>query len=413
MSNHLAFATLTYVLQRELDRAVGADVSGATATAVRPDGGDGTLPTPGVNVFLLQVNPSGEVGSFDLPTRNVAGSVVNRPQSVYELIYILTFHGAEAKLEPQRCQASVLRRLYGAPVITTGMIRDAVAAAVTGDPNHFLKGSNLADQASTVKLSPHKISLDDLSKIWSVFFQTNYLLTSTFKATYVILDSEQPGQSGFPVRFPGAFALPFGGPQIGNVVPDRIAFSATADVVLNGQSLTGTGLHYLVDDDEAVLQPNSTATAAKIRLPATARAGVKTLRIVSDGPLGPGHRGAESNVVPLLLLPAVSAIAYQKDASAKKDHTIEVTPAMTVGLSQRTALVLNRTDNVTPSSYELTARPRLAEADHLIFAAHDVPAGTYLYRLRVDGLDSELTLDTTDPDPLKQPYNGPTLVVAP
>ena len=50
--------------------------------------------------------------------------------------------------------------------------------------------------------------------------------------------------------------------------------------------------------------------------------------------------------------------------------------------------------------------------NNVLALAFGVASGTYLYRLRVDGLDRPLTVDTSDPDPLNPPYNGPTVVVA-
>jgi hypothetical protein len=393
---------------------VATDVSGAVATTFRPDGADGSLPTVGVNVFLLQANPSGEMGNLDLPTRNASRELIGRPTVVYELIYLLTFHGSEARLEPQRVQASVLRYLHAEPCISKKFIRDQITAAVAAEPNHFLRNSNLADQASTIKITPFKLSLEDLSKVWSVFFQTNYILTSTFRATYVLLDTEDAGQASLPVRHRSPYALPFSDTVIESLAPDRLEYSATANFTLLGQSLTGPQKKYLVDDLEATLQAGSTATAAILRVPAASRAGVKKVRIVEQAPLGANHRGTESNVALLLLLPAVQTITYVPDPSVRKDHTVRVVPKMTVGLEQRVSLLLNRTTPPAagkPWSYSLALRPRTAETDPLIFAAKDVVAGTYMYRLRVDELDSELTLDTTNPDPMQQPYNGPTVVV--
>lgn len=413
MSNHLAFATLTAVLQRELGIAVAADVTGARATTLRPDAG-ATLPSPGVNVFLLQTNPSGEMGAVDLPTRNAGGAVVNRPQGVYELVYLLTFHGDEATLEPQRVQASVLRRLHGGPNVTRAMIRDAVASA---NPELGLLGSDLADGPVSVKITPHRLSLDDLSKVWSVFFQTGYALSSAFKATYVILDAEAAGQASLPVKGRGIFGVTLGNPAIERTVPDRVAYAPNAPVALEGRGLASASVRFLVSGAAAALQGPATDAGATILLPAGVRAGVATVRAVDDlsfapdDPRYPGHRTVESNAVPFLILPAVSTVVYQKDASPKRDSLLTVTPAMAVGIDQRVSLLLNRTDGATPPSYELAARPRSAEGDPLVFAARDVAAGTYLYRLRVDGIDSPLQADTTDPDPRKQPYVGPTVEV--
>jgi hypothetical protein len=414
MSNHLAFASLTYVLQRQLNKVVGADISAAVATAVRPDGSDGQLPGVGVNIYLFQANASGDLGNIDLPTRSANRALVGKPVAVIELVYLMTFHGVEANLEPQRVQASVLRYLHSEPNISKKVIREHLAAALVSDPNHYLKGSDLADQAVTIKITPYKMSLEDLSKVWSVFFQTNYNLASTFKASFVLLDSEESAQSALPVRHRGVFGLPFSGMQIDSIEPERLPFAPNAQIQIRGKSLTGAGKKVLIDGQEGVLLPTSTAEAAIVQIPAGLRAGVKQVRVVDESPLGPNHLGTESNAGAFLLLPAVQSIVYNADASPKKDHTLTVTPASALGLAQRVSLILNRTTAPTagrPWSYLLTLRTRAAEGDPLVFGAKDVAAGIYLVRLRVDEIDSALTIDTTNPDPLQQPYNGPTIVI--
>jgi hypothetical protein len=80
MSNHYAIATVTATIQQLLDKAVGKDVVGATATMVSPDAPSNVLPDPGVNVFLYQVTPNAAVRNEDLPTRRADAALVQRPR---------------------------------------------------------------------------------------------------------------------------------------------------------------------------------------------------------------------------------------------------------------------------------------------------------------------------------------------
>ena len=84
-----------------------------------------------------------------------------------DLHYLLSFHGDEAKLEPQRLLGSVARTLHAHPVLTREMIQDTLQDPLFG----FLAGSDLADQVEPVKFTPSFLSLEELSKLWSVFLR--------------------------------------------------------------------------------------------------------------------------------------------------------------------------------------------------------------------------------------------------
>src|SRR5215217_2098566 len=102
MSNYLAIATVTATLRRNLQAAIDVDVPGSTVGTGRPDGTDNGVPNNGVNLFLYQVTPNLSWRNADLPTRDSDGSLERRPQVALDLHYLLSFHGDEAKLEPQR-----------------------------------------------------------------------------------------------------------------------------------------------------------------------------------------------------------------------------------------------------------------------------------------------------------------------
>src|SRR6185436_20234227 len=101
VSNDLAIAAVTETLRFILDPPVAASVATATAKALRPD--DASLTGPLVNIYLYQVTPNPSWRNDDLPTRSADGTIVQqRPRAALDLHYLLTFHGDDAKLEPQR-----------------------------------------------------------------------------------------------------------------------------------------------------------------------------------------------------------------------------------------------------------------------------------------------------------------------
>src|SRR5829696_4573415 len=182
MSNFLAVATVTATLSRTLSATVGTDVSAVNVTTLRPD----DAPERGVNVYLYQVGPNDAWRNADLPTRRDDGGLVQRPRVALDLQYLLSFYGDEAQFEPQRMLGSVVRTLHTRPVLTREMIRDTVS-----DPdNTFLASSNLADEIELIKFTPGSFSLEELSKLWSVFFQTPYTLSVAYQASVVLIEPE-------------------------------------------------------------------------------------------------------------------------------------------------------------------------------------------------------------------------------
>jgi len=196
VSNHLAIATVTAALQAMLDSAVKEDVAGATATIVRPDGADDGLPDPGVNIYLYQVTPNTAWRNADLPTRNGDGRLAQLPRVALNLHYLLTFYGDDGELEPQRVLGSAVRALHSQPVLDRGLIRTVVNGTT------YLNGSDLAQDVELVKLMPSALSLEEISKLWSVFFETHYTLSMAYQASVVLIEPEQRPVMAQPVREP-------------------------------------------------------------------------------------------------------------------------------------------------------------------------------------------------------------------
>ena len=216
MSNHLAIATVTTGLVRYLQGVVGADVGNAVVTAVRPNGPNSGVPEVGVNIFLYQATPNVAWRNHDLPTRRPDGSLSQRPQIALDLHYLLTFYGDETLLEPQRILGSAIRALHARPVLTRQEIRSAVAATA------FLAGSDLADEIETVKFTPQPLSLEELSKLWSVLFQTSYTLSMTYDASVVLITAESQLALAQPVLTPVIQVSPHVAPPA-PAAPDTMA----------------------------------------------------------------------------------------------------------------------------------------------------------------------------------------------
>lgn len=185
MSNYLAIATVTIALRDILQDAALAVVPGANVTVRRPenisnDGQD----KAGINLFMYRATANSAWANADLPVRSFNGQLVHRPQMALDLDYLLSFHGSELAMEPQRLLGNTVIALHAQPLLKPDVIRNVIAN------NTYLSASNLAEQVELVKFGPLNLNLEELSKLWSVFFQVPYTLSTIYRASIVVIEAE-------------------------------------------------------------------------------------------------------------------------------------------------------------------------------------------------------------------------------
>jgi hypothetical protein len=203
MSNHLAIATVTAALRDMLQSAAARAVDGADVTIKRPakaasDGQEAAA----VNIYLYQVTPNTTWRNADLPTRGGNGALRQRPQAALDLHYLLSFYGNDLAMEPQRLLGSVIAALHAQPLLSPERIRMTLRTA-TDDvlaQETVLADSDLAEQVAGVRFTPINLSLEELSKLWSVFFQVPYVLSVAYQASVVLIEAEKPPAPSLPVR---------------------------------------------------------------------------------------------------------------------------------------------------------------------------------------------------------------------
>jgi hypothetical protein len=203
MSNFLAVATVTAVLRDLLQEAAGAAVPGATVTTRRPEAvNDGGQNRPVVNIFLYRVAPNAAWRNTEIeirypdpqaPEDRARERVEKRPQVPLNLSYLFSFYGNELELEPQRLLGSVVSAIHAHPRLSPEAVRGTV-----GRERH-LRDSDLefqVAQVERVKLTPIRLSLEELSKLWSVFFQVPYALSVAYEAAAVLIEPGAPRRPG-------------------------------------------------------------------------------------------------------------------------------------------------------------------------------------------------------------------------
>jgi Pvc16 N-terminal domain len=385
VSDFTAIAAVTATLQSTLQENVQADVAGATVTTVRPAEGENTnLPTTGVNLFLYQVTPNPNWRNNDLPARRGDGALVQRPQAAVDLHYLFSFYGGDVLLEPQRLLGSTLAFLHSQPLLT----REQIEAAVADSSRPFLAGSDLAEQIDLVRFAPLGLSLEDLSRLWSVFFQIKYVLSVAFRASVVLIERQETPEPTLPAREVAVTAQPLRRPRI-----RRVRAEAGEDepilpgeaIRIEGEELRAEVMRVDVDGAEVAVD-EMLADALVATLPAGLAAGAHSVQVRhgADLPGSPDpHLVFASNVAPFVVQPRVTDVDFDGATI-----TVGVEPA--AGVDQLVTLELLTSEGVV---HTFLAPERETDAGELEFAIEGVAAGEYVVRVRVDGAGSPVETD--------------------
>jgi Pvc16 N-terminal domain len=181
MSNRLAIAAATATLQDRLLATTTDEISGARVVTARPEAKQQPDPGTGVNLFLYEVIANPFLGNDGLPSRNRSGALVQVPFVALDLHYLLTFFGRDNTLEAQRLLGAVVAELGVRPVLTAEEIEGSVAA------RDYLKGADLAEQLERIVLTPLHLTLEEVSRLWSVLVQQPYSLSIQYQASVVLV----------------------------------------------------------------------------------------------------------------------------------------------------------------------------------------------------------------------------------
>jgi Pvc16 N-terminal domain len=419
MSNYLAIATITATLQRTLQDSVQGDIDGVRVTAVKPGAiGSGT-PELGINLFLYHVarNPaiSPDLGSSRL---KLPGS---RRQTPLELSYMLSFYGNDNELEPHRLMGSVIRTFSDRTVISPDMIQDTIADSSFS----FLTHSDLAEQIQQIVISPLDMTVEDLSKTWSVFFQAPYLLSIAYKVTAVIIDGEETGKRALPVRdrsYKGI--LPFAHypileqvvSQVGPLEPilHNSALLIRGRQLKSPQTMIRIGSVECIVEPEAYLSDTQLVFALDSMSTANLRAGVQDLQVIHRRQEGDRIQQAESNVLPFVLRPRIQSIDVEHRSGRGNDLrsvTVSMLLDLPVGMNQRVVLLLNEWSTDNPKTYAFKVPIRQMDSDQLVLTIDEVHPSEYLVRVQIDGADSLLEVDSKPDSATFNWYDSPKIVI--
>lgn len=429
MSNALAIATVTAALKGFLQETAAQAVPGAEVTTLRPQAMEQRpADSAAINIYLYQIVPNAALRTADLPTRRSDGTVIQRPQSAWDLHYLLSFYGSEIALEEQRLLGSTVDALHAQPFLN----RDRIRATASNPNNQYLANSNLAEQVESLKFTPLSLNLEEFSKVWSIFFQTSYSLSLAYQASVVLIESEEIPQPVLPVRERNIYLVGFRQPVIARILSQAAAgepilanqpILSGYRLILEGQQLRGDMTQVRLGQVDIALDPASVSdTRISFVIPATVKAGVQGIQVVHllqiSQPPRP-YRYVESNAAALLLRPRITGDIVISNLQGSGDEprsatlTVPTNPA--IGTRQRVVLLLNERAGAAPTNdlagYSFAAPPPTADTTEIDIPVQNVKAGTYLVRLQVDGAESLLAVDTDPNSPTFNQYAEPSLTI--
>ncbi len=419
MSNSLAIATVTAALAHLVRSAIQGAVTGSDVVIGRPENPPAGDALARVRLYLYQVTANAGLRNSDLPSRGPDGALVKRPCAALELHYLLAFYGSETELQPQRMLGAVVRDLHARPFLTRRMVQDVVAGY------SVLTGSNLHEAVEQVRFSPLNLSLEEQSKLWSVFFQTPHAVSVAYQASVVLIESEEPTQPVFPVLkrghedqgvdtligpFPVLESLHFGLPADRILQPRPPSLPAVQlglAVIAAGRNLGGETVALRFDHSRlgltqklAVAPADFAAREIKIVLPEPGAGtsqtewapGVYTVAAVTKE--AGAARERTSNGLPIAFSPIIGAI--EPDTTIARDAegtaTIAITCRPQMRAEQQAVLLL--------AGREIVGERVAADPDKVVFSVKNAPAvNNALIRLRVDGIESMPFRRVDDPPP--------------
>lgn len=399
MISHLAIAAATTCLREMITPAAQRAVPSVTISTARPDGAGSGIPGARVNIYLYQAQPNAAYRNTDLPTRDSRGTYRKRPRAALDLHYLISFYGDETVLEPQRLMGSVVTVLAASPIFSQETIRN-ILEPIANQSGHYLAGADFSETPESLRLTPISLNLEELSKIWSVFFQTPYALSTAYRCAAVLMDAD--------VNIPALPAVYSAGLEAGQgALPSIAAVGAEKGFYqpifagnrlrIQGTALAGDIMRVRVDDTE--ITPDEIEEKSMLfTLPSGLLAGLHGVQVLSKVSIGGDPlnlRNLESNALSFILRPSITGVTVTDpvvagDGTSSASLHVDVTPG--AGSEQQVVLLLNEKSGA--NSYVFSPRlPREADPTKLIFDISGVEPADYFLRLRVEGAESILTLD--------------------
>ncbi len=407
MSNHRAIAAVTATLRNLLTKSM----VGVQIVARSPDkvsvGGAAQL-----NIFLYLVSQNGSMRNMPIPQQVKPGET-GYPPLALNLYYLITAYGPDVddeNVNSHQLLGQAMNVFHDHPLLGADEIQKAASnAGVDSDLHH---------QIERIRITPQPMTLEEMSKLWTTF-QTNFRISTAYEVAVVLIESTRSAKTPLPVLKRGEKDT--GASALGSMPPlptlesvrmpnGQLSAQLNDELTLKGFNLSGSNLKVLVQPPhqtaERELTVVGTPTDEEIKAqipnePDNFPAGYYKLRVKVRKEGETFDRS--SNIQLFSLAPAISAPALPINnvPRVQGTATLSITPEPPVLPEQQAALLLD--------DLETAAETRKDKADPLVFVIKNAPVGTFLARLRVDGVDS-LLIDFTKTPPVFDPNQTVTIV---
>jgi hypothetical protein len=339
MSNNLALAAVTAAFGRVISQALQAVPNLSAAPELRIGRPPLDISFVGANLFLYRVTPSASRRNEDLVTRASDGTLVRRPQLALDLDYLVSFYGSDAGLEPHRLMGSVVALLHASPLLTPATIHAAIAGS---GPLGVLAGSDLDQQFEPVRLTLIPLDVENLHRVWSLFYSVPYAMSVAYTASTLLLDADMVPSRAPPARVAATSAMPMLPASIVALTPPVVTFGAGATLTALVEGLDAQGARLRLGSIDAVTTAQDGGLVAAI--PAGLRAGVQSARVMTGEASAPGG-AVESAAAVFVLAPRVADGAVYHALvdlqTNERIETITVNLAPTPAFTQPVQLFLN------------------------------------------------------------------------
>jgi hypothetical protein len=380
MSNGLAISAVTLTLQNLIRTNVPELQAMSAVTALPPDkvtAGDADQ----LNLFLYHVMPNAAWRNFDMPRQVRPGEKAQPPLPLI-LDYLITAYGKN----DHALLGKTMSAFHDHPLLSPDEI------------NAVLPASELNRQAERVRLTLQPLSHEDMYRLWSGF-QTQYRISAAYQVSVVLIESTRLVNAALPVLQRGEDDQ---GPQASAgsspvltalVLPDLHSSARLGEtIVIQGQNLTteNVSVRFVNRTLQNPIQHEIVPTAGdvegelKVELPNTAAAmsewvpGLYTVALVVKRPNLPAWT---TNELPLGIAPLIT----RAPTSVVLGDTLTVTSTPRVRDGQRVLMVIGSAQ-AAPDS--ITNDPDLTLPSAIDFTVPTLQVGSYVVRLRVDGIDS-------------------------